>query len=149
VTVRPVRASDAATWCEMRAALWPDGGETEHRDEVASYFRGEFPRYPWSALVAESSDARLLGFAEVSIRPYAEGCATSRVAYLEGWYVVPEARAQGVGRALIEATESWGRAQGSSELASDADADNHASAAAHRALGFTDVGLARCFRKDL
>jgi hypothetical protein len=28
-------------------------------------------------------------------------------------------------------------------------ADNHESALAHRALGFADAGLIRCFRKDL
>jgi hypothetical protein len=30
-----------------------------------------------------------------------------------------------------------------------AQPDNEVSAAAHRALGFVEVGLVRCFRKDL
>ena len=149
VTVRQARPDDASTWLAMREALWPDAIEGEHREEIDRYFRGVFPRGPWAALMAEGRDARLLGFAEVSIRPFAEGCQSSRVAYLEGWYVVPEARQQGAGRALVEASASWGRAQGCTEFASDADPDNHVSAAAHRALGFADVGLVRCFRKDL
>ena len=70
-------------------------------------------------------------------------------AYLEGWFVVPKARRSGVGRALIVAAEEWGRSQGCSEFASDAQPDNEVSAAAHRALGFIEVGLVRCFRKDL
>jgi hypothetical protein len=41
------------------------------------------------------------------------------------------------------------RSAGCTEFASDAEADNEVSAAAHRALGFEDVGLIRCFRKDL
>jgi aminoglycoside 6'-N-acetyltransferase I len=89
------------------------------------------------------------GFAEISIRHYAEGCSTDRVAFLEGWYVVPEARNRGVGRALVAAAEDWGRSQQCTEFASDAEADNSVSAAAHRALGFEEVGLIRCFRKDL
>jgi aminoglycoside 6'-N-acetyltransferase I len=71
------------------------------------------------------------------------------VAYLEGWFVVPEARRRGVGRALIAAAEQWGRSEGCREFASDAEPDNEISAAAHSALGFSDVGLVRCFRKDL
>jgi aminoglycoside 6'-N-acetyltransferase I len=69
------------------------------------------------------------------------------VAYLEGWYVVPEARRRGVGRALVESAEDWGRAQGCTEFASDALLDNDVSAAAHRALGFAETVQIRCFRK--
>ena len=72
-----------------------------------------------------------------------------RVAYLEGWYVVAEARRRGVGRALVEAAEAWGRSQGCTELASDTAHENEVSASAHRSLGFEDVGLVRCFRKRL
>jgi RimJ/RimL family protein N-acetyltransferase len=53
------------------------------------------------------------------------------------------------GRALVAAAEAWGRREGCSEFASDADPNNEASIAAHRALGFADVGLIRCFRKTL
>jgi hypothetical protein len=35
------------------------------------------------------------------------------------------------------------------EFASDALADNEESARAHLALGFSDAGRVRCFRKDL
>ena len=87
--------------------------------------------------------------AELSIRNYAEDCVTDRVAYLEGWYVVPGARRQGVGRALIAAAEQWGRGQGCTEFASDAVIDNEISAAAHRALGFTETAQIRCFKKQL
>src|SRR6266571_3216545 len=90
-----------------------------------------------------------VGLAELSIRPYAEGCQGDRVAYLEGWFVVPGARGRGVGRALIAAAEDWGRAQGCREFASDAEPDNDVSAAAHHAVGFVKVGLVRCFRKEL
>ena len=54
-----------------------------------------------------------------------------------------------MGRALVAAAEEWGRKQGCAELASDAEADNETSAAGHRALGFTDAGLIRCFYKTL
>ncbi|MGD8700772.1 MAG: GNAT family N-acetyltransferase [Gemmatimonadales bacterium] len=148
IRVRPASPTDAASWLRLRCALWPDGLEAEHRVEIDRFLAGQ-ANEPQAVLLAEDGSGRLVGFAELSIRPCAEGCRTNRVAYLEGWFVVPEARGRGVGRALVEVAEAWGRAQGCREFASDAQADNELSAAAHRALGFTDVGLVRCFRKDL
>ncbi|PYQ09775.1 MAG: AAC(6')-I family aminoglycoside N-acetyltransferase [Acidobacteria bacterium] len=147
ITVRPVTADDDAAWLQLRRALWPEGSEAEHREEIERFFaRGA--REPAAVLLALEG-GRAIGLAELSIRACAEGCRTDRVAYLEGWFVAAEARGRGVGRALTDAAEEWGRLQGCRELASDAEADNDASAAAHRALGFTEVGLVRCFRKDL
>jgi aminoglycoside 6'-N-acetyltransferase I len=104
---------------------------------------------PLAVLIAEDDGGKLVGFAELSIRNYAEDCVTDRVAYLEGWYVVPGARRKGVGRALIAGAEQWGKGQGCTEFASDAVIDNEISAAAHRALGFTETVRIRCFRKQL
>lgn len=149
IEVRLVKAEDSEAWLAMRMALWPEDLEGEHRDEIDRFFAGEFPRWPWSAFIAVDESGRAAGFAEVSVRPWAEGCRDTRVAYLEGWFVMAHARKSGVGRALVTAAEEWGRSQGCREFASDADSENDVSKAAHGALGFTDVGLARCFRKDL
>jgi aminoglycoside 6'-N-acetyltransferase I len=147
-SVRPVRPGDAAAWLRMRHALWPEGSEAEHRTEIEEFLAGR-SRAPLAVLLAEDEAGRVVGFAELSIRWCAEGCRTDRVAYLEGWYVVPDARRRHIGQALIAVAEDWGRAQGCSEFASDAHLDDDSSAAAHRAVGFTEVGLVRCFRKDL
>jgi aminoglycoside 6'-N-acetyltransferase I len=105
---------------------------------------------PEAVLVAEDqASSALIGLAEVSRRTYAEGCETSPVGFLEGWYVVPERRRQGIGRALVDAAEVWARELGCRELASDALVDNRVSAEAHRALGFEEVEVIRCFRKEL
>jgi aminoglycoside 6'-N-acetyltransferase I len=146
--IRTARPHDAPALCAFRCALWPDGSEAEHGEELEAFFRGE-GREPLAVFVAEDGDGRPVGFCEVSIHPYAEGCRTDRVGYLEGWYVAPAARGGGVGRALVEAAEDWAREQGCTEFASDAAADNDLSRAAHEALGFTEAGLIRCFRKDL
>lgn len=148
MTVRSVRDGDAEAWLDMRCALWPDGSREEHAGVIAAFLRGD-AREPQGVLVAENETGLLVGFAELSIRAYAENCSTDNVAYLEGWYVAADARRQGVGRALIAAAEDWGRAQGCTEFASDALPDNEVSIAAHLAAGFEDAGLVRCFRKDL
>ena len=146
--VRAVTPADAGAWLQMRNALWPEGPESEHREEIERFFAGQV-RDPLATLVALNAAGDPVGFAELSIRPYAEDCVTDHVAYLEGWYVVPDARRQGVGGALVRAAEEWGRAQGCTEFASDALIDNDVSAAAHRALGFHETVQIRCFRKDL
>lgn len=147
--VRLVVAGDSAAWERMRCALWPEEEAGEHAAEIAAYFAGELPRRPWVALIAESGSGEAVGFAEVSIRLYAEGCTTARVAYLEGWFVEAEHRRSGIGAELVYAAEEWGRAQGCTEFGSDADPDNRVSIEAHLALGFEDAGLVRCFRKSL
>lgn len=148
IGVRPVTDRDAEAWLRMRCALWPDGSESEHRREIDRYLAG-VAQEPAEVILAEDAAGHAVGFVELSIRAYAEGCSTQGVAYLEGWYVEPDARRRGVGRALVEAAEEWGRVQGCSELASDAHPENDVSRAAHRAAGFDEVGLVRCFRKEI
>jgi aminoglycoside 6'-N-acetyltransferase I len=151
--VRQVEPGDRSAWTALRLTLWPDEDEGSHRVAVERFFSG--PRtlgtMPEAVLVAVAADSHraVIGFAEVSRRAYAEGCETSPVGFLEGWYVIPEHRGQGVGRALLAAAEAWARGLGCREFASDAVADNAVSAAAHRALGFEEVVVIRCFRKSL
>lgn len=147
-TVRPVERADAEDWRRMRLDLWPDHGGDYHASEVAAFLAGRLSM-PLAVLMAVDAEGRNVGFVELNIRAYAEDCETDRVAYLEGWYVVPRARRQGVGAALIRAAEDWGRAQGCTEFASDALLDNELSARAHRALGFEETVRIRCFKKQL
>lgn len=131
----------------MREALWP-AEPGEHAREIDRFFRGELHE-PLAVLMAFDAAGEARGFAELSIRNHAEDCVTNRVAYLEGWYVETEARRRGIGRALLAAAETWGRAQGCTEFGSDAVIDNELSATAHFALGFTETARLRCFRKNL
>jgi aminoglycoside 6'-N-acetyltransferase I len=147
VHIRAATRDDGPVWVRMRHALWPDE-EDGHSKEMRAYFAGTL-RMPLEVLIAVDDAGEAVGFAELSIRSYAEDCVTDRVAYLEGWYVVPDARRTGVGRALIAAAEGWARAQGCTEFGSDALLDNTVSAAAHRALGFAETARIRCFRKSL
>jgi aminoglycoside 6'-N-acetyltransferase I len=131
----------------MREKLWPSE-PGEHAGEINRYFAGTL-REPAEALLAFNERGEAIGFIELSFRAYATGCAGARVAFIEGWYVESEERQSGVGAALVSAAESWARSQGCAELASDTANDNHVSIAVHLALGFTDVGTIRCFKKSL
>lgn len=100
-------------------------------------------------LLALTANSMPVGFAELSIRNIVDGCATDHVAYLEGWYVVPESRRKGIGRALIRASEQWAVRLGCTEFGSDAEIDNEVSHAAHLRSGFQETGRVRTFRKRL
>lgn len=147
MTTRTVQPADAAGWLRLRQLLWPVPVGA-HEREIAAFFNG-VRRDPAEVILAIGDNGRPLGLAEVSIRSYAEGCTTDRVAYLEGWFVEEAHRQAGVGAALVVAVEDWARAQGCTELASDTEIHNQVSAAAHAALGFTEVERIICFRKDL
>ena len=147
LVIRPVEQGDAAIWERMRSALWP-GHSENHAVEIAE-FLSSIRRNPLAVLLACSGAGTPVGFVELSIRPYAEGCETDRVAFVEGWYVEPSHRGKGVGAALIPAAEEWGRANTCTELGSDTQLWNEPSIAAHKALGFEEVERLVAFRKTL
>jgi aminoglycoside 6'-N-acetyltransferase I len=145
--IRPVERADAEIWEQMRTALWPDHTGSHARD-IATYFNANRTN-PAEVLLACTGSGVPVGFVELSIRPYAEGCETDRVAFVEGWFVVPEHRGKGVGAALMRGAEEWGRARQCTELASDTQSVNEPGMSAHKALGFEEVERLVCFRKSL
>ncbi len=144
---RAVEPADAAEWLRMRLALWPDSSAEDERGEVEWFLAGYPSPTLMAAFVCERPEGGLCGLVEVSIRESAPGCHTDRIGYLEGWYVDPDRRGRGVGRALAERAEAWARAAGCREMASDTNPSYPVSPAAHEALGYEEVE--RFFRKEL
>jgi aminoglycoside 6'-N-acetyltransferase I len=146
MNIRPYQPADDAEWLRMRRALWPESDAEMHRREMSSWLA----RSDAVVLVApRPSDAGLAGFAEVGTRSLADGCETCPVAYLEGWYVDPDARRRGIGAALLHAAEAWARNRGLREFASDAELSNMESQKAHVALGFREVERAVLYLKKI
>jgi aminoglycoside 6'-N-acetyltransferase I len=147
--IRPVEPADAAEWLRMRCALWPDSTPAEHEAEIRAYFENSALAPAAVTFVSARDAGGLQGFVEVGLRPYADGCGTRPVGYLEGWYVDPDVRRQRVGRALVAAAEAWARAQGCREMASDTHLDNTVSRHAHARLGYAEAEHLVHFRKSL
>lgn len=143
--VRPIESRDWADWRRMAQALLPD----ENPDEYEPELRALIQRGDAAVFVAERPDGSVCGYVEAGSRPYADGCATSPVGYIEAWYVDPDMRRSGYGRALLTAAESWARSRGYSEMASDALIDNAVSYESHIRSGYTEVERIVQFRKPL
>ena len=147
MVTRAFQDADWSEWLRMSQALFPNASA----EDLALGMR-EFrqrSRRDAEVFVVDRGDGTLAGFLEVGTRPYADGCDTSPVAYLEAWYVDPEMRRQRWGQALVAAAEQWARAHGYREMASDTQLDNVVSQAAHRRAGYEEVDRVMQFRKDL
>lgn len=149
VAVRPTREADFPAVARLRAELWPEGSVEEHASELPDWLADEGCCAFVAAVGRSDGLEEIVGFVEGRLRSHADGCGTGPVGYLEGWYVAPDRRRQGVGRALFAAFEVWARERGCRELASDTWPENKPSIAAHRRLGFEEVDRVVTFRKSL
>lgn len=145
IEIRRVRAEDKPEWLRMRLALWPDHTVEEFLVETDAMLAA--PMQP--VFVVERENGKLGGFLEAGTRKYAEGCKTSPVGYIEGWYVDEDLRGHGIGKALVQVAEAWAREQGLTEMASDTWLDNEGSIRAHVKLGYEEVERAVHFAKRL
>ena len=107
VVVRPVQPDDRTSWCDMRAVLY--GEDPSLVPEIEAFFAG----HSSLAAVFIAEDGVPVGFVELGLRNYAEGCRTSPVAYVEGLYVAADYRRRKIGQSLIRAAEDWAKGRGS------------------------------------
>lgn len=138
----PVTEENAALWAELNVALWPD----QSADEILDLWRAdkketEFLYYKGDEAVA---------FLSLSLRrDYVEGTDSSPVGYIEGIYVKPNYRGQGVARELIGFAKEWSVHHGCTEMASDCELSNEASRAFHNRAGFLEANTIVCFTMKL
>ncbi len=144
--IRRVGPGDDPEWLRMRDTLWPGLPPDHHRSEMAGYLAEGVTH---AVFVLDRGDGRLGGFLEASTRAGADGCETSPVGYIEGWYIDPDLRRSGWGGALVAAAEDWARARGYAEMGSDCEVENVVSFQAHSALGYREAARLVHFRKPL
>ncbi|MBK9571734.1 MAG: GNAT family N-acetyltransferase [Rhodoferax sp.] len=146
-TSTPCQSIDQPGWLELREQLWPHCPQAQHVREMTAFLAA--PQH-YAQFIQYDAAAQAIGLVEVALRhDYVNGTRSSPVAYLEGIYVVPRARRQGVARALVADAERWAADAGCTEFASDALLDNTQSQAMHAALGFSESMRVVFFRKSI
>jgi aminoglycoside 6'-N-acetyltransferase I len=144
-TVRQMGAADRGVWAKLRTALWPKETSKAHAKMVDEMLGDQ---EMWG-FIAEGTDGAVVGFAEIALRKYANGCDARPVPFLEGIWVNPQMRRQGIGARLIAYAEAFLTARGFYELGSDARIDSRVAHKAHRAWGFSETERVVYFRKIL
>jgi aminoglycoside 6'-N-acetyltransferase I len=149
--IRQADMGDLEQLTKLRALLWPEGSDEEHRAELQSLLSTQRSgAMPATTFVSSDRGGELTGFLDASLRSHADGCDPAQpVAFVEGWFVVEGRRRHGVGRALLCAAEEWARDHGCVEMASDTWIDNLSSQQVHEALDFEVVDRCVHYRKKL
>jgi aminoglycoside 6'-N-acetyltransferase I len=145
ILIRRASAPDLDDWLRMRRLLWPFSDPQELLTEIEVMLAD--PLTP--VFVAIRPNGSLGGFLEAGLRKYADGCSSSPVGYIEGWYVDEDLRRLGVGARLVRTAEEWAREQGCSEMGSDTWLDNDMSISAHLSLGYEECERLVHFCKKL
>lgn len=143
--IREVEKQDLPILAELACQLWPH----HTADKMLAEYGVGIENQDAAFFLAYAGDTPI-GFAQCQLRhDYVEGTESSPVGYLEGIYVTDEYRKQGVARELLSACESWAKAKGCTEFASDCELDNAQSLRFHLNVGFEEANRIICFTKKL
>ena len=144
-TIRRATYEDKPEWLRMRHGLWPDAPVEYLALDLDDLLQDE----DTAVFMAFNENGQPVGFIEIGLRSFAEGCGTSPVGYIEAWFVGELVRGQKLGRDLVQTAELWARERGCSEMASDTWLENDASIAAHLRLGYHEADRLVHFVKRL
>ncbi|MGI4720135.1 MAG: aminoglycoside 6'-N-acetyltransferase [Janthinobacterium lividum] len=149
-SIKRCTTPEQAGWLALRTALWPAEGEEQGEEHLEEMRRLCAQPDRYAQFLAYSPLGEPQGLVEVALRSdYVNGTDSSPVGFLEGVYVAPGFRKQGIAAMLVAVAEKWSREQGCTEMASDALLENTASHAMHRALGFEETERVVYFKKPL
>ncbi len=138
---REAQPADLESWVHLRHALWPNPTLEALEAEAQSILSSP---HEVCFLVVHSSQGAV-GFAEAAIyRP-----PNGPYCHVEGWYVTPDFRGRGHGKALIECIEQWALHRSIVLLTSDTDANYPLSPTAHARAGFKKIHDLLIFTKHL
>jgi aminoglycoside 6'-N-acetyltransferase I len=143
--IAPVTRDQFATWRRLRGALYTGLDARFHDEEMGWLFQSKEA----ASFLAWSKNGDAIGLLELSLRNFVDGCIGSPVGYIDGIYVEPSCRGQGLGPQLIAYATDWFRARGCKDMATDAEIENAAAQDFYRQLGFSERWHVVGFTKSL
>ncbi|WP_109853429.1 aminoglycoside 6'-N-acetyltransferase [Aquimarina sp. AU58] len=101
-------------------------------------------------LLAKTTNGVSIGFSIFSIRTdYVEGADKSPTGYLEGIYVEPEYRKEGIAKEFLKIGEEWCKEKGCTQIGSDTWLTNKESREFHKKIGFWEEDELVHFLKNI
>lgn len=143
--VRKAEPQDIETLAGLAVRMWKNSTVDELIQEFSQLISGE------NAIFFLKFEKNIpIGFAQCQLRrDYVEGTSSSPVGYLEGIFIKEGYRNRGYAKELLAHCESWAKARGCLEFASDCEIENENSYLFHRAMNFTEANRIICFTKPL
>ena len=115
--IKTVNEQTLSIWASFASQVW-----RTNEQELIEKFRNN--KFPYEFLYFSSGEEPV-AWISLSLRhDYVEGCQNGPTAYLEGIFIIPDYRSQGIGDKLLSFAISWAENRGISQLASDAEFDN-------------------------
>jgi aminoglycoside 6'-N-acetyltransferase I len=131
---------------KMSQKLWLDFEE----QELESLLKEITKLKKNKILMAKNSEGKNVGFSIFSIRTdYVEGADKSPTGYLEGIYVEPEYRKNGIAKEFLQIGEKWCKEKGCTQIGSDTWLANKQSREFHRKIGFWEEDELVHFLKNI
>ena len=145
VKLTKITREDLAQWKAMRKELYPTLDEMFDEKEMERIFNHK----EWACQLITDYNETILGFVEISLRNFVDGCLSSPVAYIEGLFLKPQYRQQGLGKEVIKQIMAWCIQHGYSELATDTELENLNAQAFYKSVGFQETYRVVEFRIDV
>lgn len=147
MNIIPISKKYFNDWLDLGLALWPH--YRKKKDTLKKIFAKILKSSRETAFLYQREGA-CVAFINVSIRSdYVEGSHGSRVGYIEGIYVRPKYRKQGIAKKMIQTAEQWSKKHGCAELGSCALIRNIKSQRFHKKIGFEKVNTTVNFIKKI
>ena len=131
---------------KMSQKLWTDFEESALKSLLKENIQLEKNKI----LMAKTVEGESIGFSFFSIRTdYVEGATQSPTGYLEGIFIEPDYRKNGIAKEFLRLGESWCKEKGCVQMGSDTWLTHKESRAFHKKLGFWEEEEVVHFLKNI
>lgn len=149
IMIKKITACDYQALATLRHKSWPQDSISAHHKDITALFDKDRSLYAGRAGFIAYDDSYAVGFIELSLRPYVNGCLDSPVGFIEGLYCAPDYDKEALSLSFISKATTWAKDNGARELATDTYLENTIAQKDHQRWGFQATEKIVYFRKKL